>query len=206
MLMINAVPKSAAELLKAAYPERTNEPEAIPYIFYDTQTILAANTATVFSFFTTVQSDDTLGNIEQANTLPDPQFFEIVGFHFDVLTLPSANAAAAGTIDDIAEMLNTRRGTFVFTMNQKGYTKIPLAALHSLGGISALASGTQAAGTSLSYAQNYAPDGGFYVGKRIVIPPKQTFSAQIKFGTAPTPSVDTQVRLSISGVLHRRVL
>lgn len=206
MLMINAVPKSKQELLNTAYPERADQPEAIPYVFFDTITIAAANTLTAFSFFTTVQSDETLGNIEQANTLADPQFFEIVGFHFDILTLPTVNAAAAGTIDDVAEMLNSRRGLFKFSMNSKSYTKIPLRALHSLGGVSALASGTQAAGSSLSYAQNYAPDGGFYVGKRIVIPPKQNFKAEILFGTAPTPSVDTQVVLSMSGVWHRRVL
>lgn len=205
MLKINAAPKSAARLYAQTNPVNANQPEAIPWVYFDTQSVATGSTGPI-SFFQTVSSDKTISNLEQAGTIPDPYYFEIVAFNFDFLSLPTI--AIPGAANDLVNLLATSRATFVFSLAGKEYLRIPLTYLHCSGGANSQLSSNITAGAAVGsqYALNAWPDGGFLVDKAITLPPKQSFSAQIQLGAAVTLSATTNFRLSMAGVLHRRVL
>lgn len=205
MLRINATPKTRAELEAITNPQSARQPESIPWVYFDTQTI-ANGGAGPIAFFSNVQADKTLSNLEQAGTIPDPFYFEIEAFNLDYLAEPTTGVAPAGAFDDLASLLYTSRATFVFTFADKQYLRIPATYLHSSGGPVGLFAGSTTADTLTSYAQNGIPDGGFYVGKKIVLPPKQSFQMSIQLGAAAVLAATRTLRLSMAGVLHRRVL
>jgi hypothetical protein len=206
MLRIQAVGKSRADLDRQANPQNANQPEAIPWVYYDTQNIATAIAGPI-AFFAQTQADKTLSNLEQAGTIPDPFYFEVEAFNCDFLVDPSLTATAVGgIIGDITELLYTQRAVFVFTFAGKEYLRIPLTYLHCSGGPNGVMSGTFAAPLIAEFAVNSYPDGGFYVGKRMTIPPKQSFSAQIQLAGATTLATTVPVRIGMAGVLHRRVL
>lgn len=208
MLRIQAVAKSAEELRKITNPNDASQPESIPWVYYDTQDFATASTNSV-SFFAVTSADRTISNLEQAGTIPDPFYFEIEAFNLDFFNKPVANAAntAVGALDDLAEFLYTARATLEFSIAGKIYLRLPATYLHASGGPQAVMTGTMTAPNLVSFALNGIVDGGFYVGKKIVLPPKQSFSVQIVLGAAPTFNVTPRrFRLNMAGVLHRRVL
>jgi hypothetical protein len=206
MLRIQAVGKSRADLDRQANPQNAGQPEAIPWVYYDTQNIATA-TAGPYAFFAQTQADKTLSNLEQAGTIPDPFYFELEAVNCDFLVDPTLTATVpGGVLGDITEILNIQRAVFVFTFAGKEYLRIPLTYLHASGGPNAVLSGTFAAPLIAEFAVNSYPDGGFYIGKRITIPPKQSFSAQIQVAGATTLAATVPTRISLAGVLHRRIL
>ena len=208
MLRIQAVAKSAEELRKITNPNDASQPESIPWVYYDTQTLATATTGPM-SFFSNPNADRTLSNLEQGGTIPDPYYFEIEAWNLDFMAKPVANAlnTAVGALDDLCEFLYTARATFVLIIAGKEYARIPCTFLHASGGPQGIVTGTMTAPNLVSFALNGIVDGGFYVGKKVVLPPKQSFQTQIVLGAAPTFNVTPrQFRLSMAGVLHRRVL
>lgn len=205
MLRIQAVPRTYQQLQRRANAVAAGEPEAIPYIFYDTQTYVD-NSSTSLTFFQTVQTDKTLGNLDQAGTLPSPNFFEIEGIHLDFLNVNAAGANPVGPLNDILLLQNTNRGMFVFNIAGKEYLRCPITALHPIGGAVAMIAGTTTADSPVTYALGGPIDGGFYVGKSLILQPTQSFSAQIQWSAASNTTGNVNLRVSLSGVLHRRVL
>lgn len=206
MLRIQAVAKSKEELLKITNPNDASQPESIPWVYYDTQSVATATQAPM-SYFAQTQSDRTLSNLEQAGTIPDPFFFEIEAFNCDFFTHPSNAAPVGGAIDDLCSILFDGRATFVFSIAGKEYLRVPLTYLHASGGPQAVISATLTAPSAMQFALNGIVDGGFYVGKKIVLPPKQSFQAQIVYGANVTLATSPrQLRVCMAGVLHRRVL
>jgi hypothetical protein len=206
VLRIQAVGKSRQELDRQANPQNANQPESIPWIYYDTQNIANAAAGPI-AYFANPNADKTVSNLEQAGTIPDPFYFEIEAFNCDFLVDPSLTATAVGgVIGDLTEILAVQRAVFLFTFAGKEYLRIPLTYLHASGGLNAVMSGVFAAPLIAEYAVNSYPDGGFYVGKRITIPPKQSFAVSILLGGAVTLAATVSTRISMAGVLHRRVL
>jgi hypothetical protein len=208
MLRIQAIAKSAEELRKITNPNDASQPESIPWVYYDTQNFLTASTAAI-SFFAVTNADRTISNLEQAGTIPDPYYFEIEAINLDYMVRPSAGGnTAVGTLDDLAQFLYTSRSTLEFSIAGKLYLRIPCSYLHASGGPNGTAlAATLTAPNLISFAVNGIVDGGFYVGKKIVLPPKQSFQAQIIVGAASTlVTSPAPLRLSMAGVLHRRVL
>lgn len=205
MLRIQAVPRTWDALARRANAVNAGQPEAVPYILFDTQTYVD-NTSTTLSFFQTLQSDKTLGNLDQAGTLPSPNFFEIEGIHCDFLNVNAAGATPVGPLNDILLLQNTNRGTFILTISGKEYLRIPLTALHPLGGAIGTVAGTTTANTMEYYALGGPIDGGFYVGKSLILQPSQSFGARIDWSAASNTTGNVNIRVSLSGVMHRRVL
>ncbi len=207
MLRIQAVAKSAEELRKITNPNDASQPEAIPWVYFDTQSIATGGSGPM-SFFAVTAADRTISNLEQAGTIPDPFYFEIEAFNLDFFCHPSANAlnTAVGALDDLCSILYDGRATLVFSIAGKEYLRLPATYLHASGGPMATLAGTMTAPNLVSFATNGVQDGGFYVGKKIVLPPKQSYQVQLVFGAAVTLSATRQLRLSMAGVLHRRVL
>jgi hypothetical protein len=109
-------------------------------------------------------------------------------------------------MEDLAEILYAQRAVFVLTFAGKEYLRIPLTYLHSSGGPLGVVSANLTAPLIYEFANNSFPDGGFYIGKKITIPPKQSFQSQIQLAGAPTMVATRKFRVSMAGVLHRRVL
>jgi hypothetical protein len=203
-------PKTRLQLAALANPESANQPEALPWVLYDTQAWTTAVTATA-TYFGTVQGDKTLGNMEGPGQLPDPQYFEIAYWGVDFM-LASINAAAPGaTVShwaDLIQFLWTQRGTFEFNISNKRIGPFPLTFFHSSGGPTGYGYGNSATTARFEYGNNGIFDGGFCVENAIIIPPKLGFDVTLRTFAAPTLVAGSplNVRVWQAGVLHRRVL
>jgi hypothetical protein len=187
-------------------PADASLPEALPYVLYDTQTYPLAGQVADLQFFTTVNADKTLSNIETPNSLPAPQFFDIHRIFLDFLSAaPVSNAAApAGVANDIELILKTARMTFTFTLASKVLGPIPATFLGYSGGASAQLGTTSAANTAQQ--ANGSDNGGFPVNGAITLPPTQTFRLTASFQSTLVPvSQNTLLRVSFLGVLYRKV-
>lgn len=203
---------TSAQLLQAANPQSASQPEAIPWILYDSQTYTSAATTTL-SLFAAVNADKTLSNMESSGQLPDPQFHVVHYVTCDMLIVPAAVAghtgAAAGVLSDIDLLLKgTGRGTFTFVMSNKNYGPFPLMACHSLGGATGVMAGTLTAEAMISQGNNGIPGGGgFPFLGSLVIPPKVGFGVTLNWATAQTMGGGNPIiRIGLPGILYRRVV
>ena len=205
------VAKTTEELRRMSQPGGAKS-EAIPYVLFDTQSYPAAGSAAPINFFLTQQTDPTLGNLQTAGTLPNPQWFEIWGIFLDFLNTPvlatagAAASVAAGQLQDIDIVLKTARATGELIVAQKSYGQQPCTFYHASGGAVGFSAGAYAAATQVNFGNNglqgqtWAPNGS------IIIPPTQGFSFSMRFQPTLAPiSVATNLRIVLAGVLHRAV-
>lgn len=212
--------RTVAQLNRLTTPA-AGQLEAVNWKYFDTQPVTTAVTTTL-NFFATVQTDKTLGNIEQPGQIQAPNWFELYAIKCDFLEAVTTGAApgTAGAITDIAQILYTQRAIYELTVNSKGYGKTPLTFAHSSGGPVGLAQGTPAAGAVIQFANNSIPDEGDWLGGwvlnpetmqqeqvgSIILMPTQAFSLQVTMAAAPTlTTTPLNVRMSLCGVLHRQV-
>lgn len=204
---VQAVPR--AVLASRANPETANQPEALPWVLYDSQSLATAGTGPL-SYFGTVQTDKTLGNMEGPGQLPDPQYFENAYWGIDFLFPAVAAAAPAATLSpiaDIANLLMVNRMTWLFAISNKNIGPFPATFFHASGGPTGFGWGNSATTQRGEYGNNGIFDGGWCVDKAIVIPPKIGFTATLAVAAAVTlTNTPVQVRAWLAGVLHRRVL
>lgn len=198
--------KTYQQLIALANPASANQPEAVAWWLYDTQTY-TDNVTTELTFFAAPQADRSLSNLETAGALPDPQFFEVHYVALDIVPVTgfvtSAAGGPTGMIDDIGRLL--ARARWQLTISDKRYGPFPAHALHALGGPTGFGWGTLTAPQSLQYALNSVPDGGACFDGAVVIPPKVGFTAVMSWPAAVDLTGDYRLRLTLVGVLHRRV-
>ena len=199
------------ELDDLANPQSANQPEVVPWSLYDTQTIASA-AAGPFTFFTALNTDKTLCNMEGPGQLPDPQYFIVQYVAADLLQVPTATALANEpneALANVEKLLKTARATFTFNMSNKRYGPFPLTMCHATGGatFSGYGYGTAANGTSSGVVNNGVPgSGGFPFSGALVIPPKIGFDVTVNLAAAQTLSASVLLRMSLVGALYRRVL
>lgn len=211
---INTVAKPRAVLEAQANPESASQPSAEPWVLFDTQLFTTAST-TQLTYFQTVQSNKSLGNIDGPGQLPEPQFFEIVRMGLDIITPPSVASAATandGALLNVFSLLfgdatttGAEQGLFTFKMSGKESGPFPLSFLHCSGGPTGYGWGT--ATNSFNFANNGQMDGGWCVNKALTIPPKINFSVILNWGgVIAVTGGPIPLRVWMAGVLHRRVL
>lgn len=208
-IQVNAL--SAQQLAATSTPASGSDLEALPWAFHDTDSADFANAATNLNvgFFQVVKNDKTQGNIEQAGTLPSPNWFELYGFCCDILAVPSTAVTVAGALSDIANILKTALAAFQFTLSNKNYGIFPLTLAHATGGETGFLASAIATPGTVQYGNNNMPDGGWWYDAAIVIPTQQNFVMSIltKNGQALTlTQTPLPVRAVMWGVYHRRVL
>lgn len=193
-------------------PASIGQNEATPWFLYDTQDIVTAVT-TQLTFFSTVQTDKSLGNMQSAGQLTDPQYLILHYVTCDLLQTPTLGTAAdkTGALNNIEEILKTARATFTLNISDKLYGPFPLTLCHATGGATGGFTGVNntAAPTinTFQFGNNGMPgSGGFPFLGAIVIPPKVGFSMTMNFGAAPTLTATVKARMGLAGVLYRRVL
>lgn len=197
--------KTRAELVRQSNPGVGDQPEALSWVFYDTQPYVSGATVRLPFFQQTGQSQ-AITNMEAGGQLPDPQFFEIAYFGCDILTdVFDGATAAAGGLNDVQRLVLTSQAYWSFNISNKSIGPFPLSFCHASGGVTGFVAGATA--TLGGYANNGIFDGGFCVDQAITIPPKVGFFVDVNWPTAVTLGQDpTQVRFWMAGTLHRRVL
>lgn len=199
--------KPNAVVAAAATPPSGNSPEAIWHCAYDTQTY-TDNATVSLNFFSAVQADKTLSNMESAGQFPAPQYFQIHQICCDLLPAAGVSTAAGGAVgnlDDFALLLFNGRPTWTLTISNKNYGPYPLTTLHGTGGPTGFGYGTFTAEESLQYAKNDGSPGWNYNGS-LIIPMQTSFSFAVNFAAAQQLTADVRIRISMFGVLNRRVL
>lgn len=210
----NALPASigtyAYEQLKERLkPKSLEAPEALPYVLYDTQTVLAAGTTAHLDFFRNVNNDPTLSNLEIAGSLPEGLFFDIHRIFVTPLRTVTNDAVAngvTGVIRDVQTILNVMRGTFTFTQNQKPVGPIPLRFFGDGGQASGLVSAATTVAASQIQLQvgAFPQNGGYPVNGSIRLGPAAKFGCSMDF--VPTAiAVDTPLQVALLGILYRKI-
>ncbi len=181
--------------------------EAIPWVFYDTQTYVD-NTTVSLDFFANVNADKTLCNMEAAAAIPAPNYFEVVAFTIDFLSRPTdANAGVTGALDDIAALQNTGRGQFIFTMNQKPYVSAPIRSIGSSGGAVGAIQGVTAANHVEEWATSSVPGANpYHIQKAVTIAPNNGFGGRINWAAAVDLTANLNICVGMWGVYHRKVV
>lgn len=199
------VPKSYAQLAAAASPASATQPEAIPFTFFDSQDF--ASLWTNVSFFQTIQTDPTLGNIQTAGTLSADQYFKLEAVTLDwlIAATTQASSGAPTIVDDLLQIMNGARAIVNMSMAMKSYIQAPIHGFHSSGGINVQYQLGTPTGSQLgNYAQNWYPDGGYNVGGAQVLPPRQTFQFNV-IGVAAALVATRKGRFTMWGTLYRKV-
>lgn len=176
------------------------------YSLYDTQAITTAQQA-VPTFFATIQSDVTLGNLPSQSQLPDGWYFDVDTVYATLLVLPSLGVGTiAGAINDIANIYQTCRAVFGFTYNDKSYGTRPLASIPPDGTPQGFYAGTLTAPQTKEVGWA-GPVGGFCGYLRgLRIAPKTKFQGNVSLAVAPTLAASPlNLRLNMVGTLWRKV-
>lgn len=192
------------DLFKNANVTNASLPEAIPWIMYDSQDF--ATLWTDVNFFGSVQTDVTLGNFDQPNTIAGEKYFMLYAITFDFLMGASTqgSSAAATQLDDARIIMETARAVLSLTLADKLVFRIPLAACHAIGGYQAWVAGTPPNSAVLNSVQNYGSDGGWWCDGAIILPPRQSFQFNVH-GSSTALTATRKCRLSLHGVLYRPV-
>lgn len=196
-------PDSYSELFKESAPASAFMPEAVPYVWYDTQD-LASNWVAA-QFFSGPNGDKTLSNIEQTNSLSSEQYFVLYTVTADFLMgAAQIDNAAPQQYNDMRIIQDTARATLTMTMQQKKMFQIPLRHCHAAGGFQAIISGAPAANALANTVQNAPPDGSFWCDGAIIIPPKATFEITLN-GVAAALTATRKLQIGLVGALYRPV-
>lgn len=208
---VKFVPKSNALVTAQATPPSGNSAEAIWHQLYDTQLFTSATTVAQ-TFFITASADPTISNMTQAGQLPAPQTLQIFDITLDVLSIiplsVAATATVVGVLNDLALLIfgSNQRPTWTLNISQKAYGPYSLTVLHGTGGPTGWgwAYGTAAA-INYQYARNEPSNGWTYYGQ-VSILQQMNFSLQLNWAASPTLTENKNIRVSMFGVLNRRVL
>lgn len=213
MIRIPIKAYTRAALDAIANPLMANQPEALVWTFWDYQNL--ATGVTSQTYFTTVQANPQDGNIQTAGQLPDPQYFQCWGTGFDTLgdlTDIASTDQSTGQLRDYQRLAagnsasGSARGLLVLTISQKPYFQVPPSFCHQSGGVVGFGYGNAVTTHGTQWGTNGVPDGGYFLGGAIVIPPKQAFNVQLTYSGAVTLNISTGTKSWLYGVLFRRVL
>lgn len=157
--------------------------EIIQWTWYDTVTYVSG-TSTSLNLFNAIRATTDLSNMEVAGQLAAPKAFFLRAIRFFVkqrvrATSPvnaspstsAGNAAQAGALDNIQQLINT--GVYTMTVGSKNYGTFPLWLLTAGGG----ACGGAAVWISPSGSQQTSPQGAFVDwGQNGIADPRAVFT------------------------------
>lgn len=209
-------PQSNAAVTAGATPPSGNSAEAIWHQLYDTQLYTSAATLTQ-QFFLSPGVDPTLSNMTQAGTLPSPQTMQIYDITCDILPVTPVSLTTAvgpmtavGQLNDFGLLIfgDGQRPTWTLSISQKAYGPYSLTVLHGTGGPTGWFAGSSISTSSgiLQFAKNDPGPGWNYYG-RISILQQMQFSVTLNWAAVATlAGGNPHIRISMFGVLNRRVL
>jgi len=201
--------KSRAAVQAAATPPSGHAQEAIWHQVYDSQTFTSGTTVTQ-TFFQVTNADKTISNLPQGGVFPSPQSLQIHNICLDILSIIPVTTAAGGldgVLNDLALLMfgSGQRPVWTLEISDKKYGPYSLTTLHGTGGPVGFGWGTFTAEESIQYARN-DPAGGWNYFGRVIIPEQNNFKLVIDWAATATMSANKINRVSMFGVLGRRVL
>ena len=210
LLLLKYAPKAYQTLVSLSRPQRADQPEALPWVFFDTTTYLAAGSTrlTLYSGTAASLTDTTLSNLPNG-TLETYQFFEL---HREFLSFLAAlsittTAAVTGAANDIDILHKAARGVRTVQIAQKLYGPFPVDFFGRPGGVqfAGTSEGTETApARNIVQSGETVMNGGFpHVGS-IVLGPQTKMTVLLDFNSTAI-SGDMKIRHSILGIFHRRV-
>lgn len=210
ILTLRYAPKAYATLVGLSRPQRADQPEALPWVMYDTAAYPNTGVAslTLYSSTAASLSDPTLSNFP-TGTLETFQFFE---FHREFLSILAAlslttTAAVTGAANDVDILHKAARGIRTITIGQKSYGPFPIDYFGRPGGASfaGTSEGTETApARNIIQAGETVMNGGFPHGGSYVLAPQTKMTVTLSFNSTAI-STTTNLRHSIMGIFHRRV-
>jgi hypothetical protein len=199
--------RSRAAVQAAATPPSGHAQEAIWHQVYDSQTYTSGATVTQ-TFFAVTNADKTLSNLPQGGVFPSPQSLQIHNVCCDVLSaIPvTTSATLDGVLNDLALLLmgSAQRPVWTLEISDKKYGPYSLTTLHGTGGPSGFGFSSDGA-EIIQFAKN-DPAGGWNYFGRVIIPEQNNFRIVLDWAAFATLSANKIIRVSMFGVLGRRVL
>jgi nitroreductase len=177
-------------------------------VYFCTKTFVDNQTLSL-SFFDTVHSDKSLGNMEQPGRIGPPNWFRLFYICVDYLREVTTTGATgiAGAIDDVHKLMLTARGRFDFSVNQKTYCDgFPLSLLRGTGALVAALAGTWTAVENIQYAANPVGDGGFWTGGAVTLAPNEGFSFKLTWPAVIDFTADCPIRVSFVGMKYGKIV
>lgn len=186
--------------------------QTVPYVLWDTQTYTSAADI-ILNYFSAVQADPSLGNIDGGGVLPIDTWLTIQWMMIDVLIAPSDSLVlASGAWDDLSDLMWTGRPFHKLVIQNKDYAVAPASFFHASGGIQGFgfsdAVTTVAGAVGIKeYANWGVQDGGFFVGGAIQINPLAGFRTTLNWPAAVTLALGNPlVRVCYLGAVSRPIL
>lgn len=208
ILTLKYLPKTYAALMAQARPTRGDQPESLPWVFFDTQAYAAAGSARLTYFSNAGQTDPTMSNLGNGQLETD-QYFELQRAFVSFLAALSltTTAAVTGSANDVDILHKAARGVVTFSMLNKAVGPFPIDFFGRPGGstFQGTSEGTETApGRNIIQSAETVMNGGFpYLGS-ITVPPVTNFKVFLDFN-ATAISAQMNVRKALLGVFHRRV-
>lgn len=209
-LKLRYSPKAYQTLVNLSRPARADQPEALPWVMFDTQQYAAAGSSRLTYYNSTAASlnDGTMSNLANG-TLETYQFFE---FHREFLSFLAAlsvttTAAVTGAANDVDLLHKSARGTRTLTIGQKTQGPFPIDYFGRPGGVvfAGIAEGTETApARNIIQSGETVMNGGFPHEGAFVLGPQQKITVLLDFNSTAI-SAAMNIRHSILGVFHRRV-
>lgn len=210
ILTLRYAPKAYETLVQLSRPQRADQPEALPWVMYDTQQYAAAGSATLTYYSSTAASltDPTLSNFANG-TLETFQFFE---FHREFLSFLAAlsvttTAAVTGAANDVDLLHKAARGTRTLSIGQKSQGPFPIDYFGRPGGaeFAVAMEGTETApARNILQGGTTVMNGGFPHGGAYVLPPQSKMTITLGFNSTAINAA-MNIRHSVLGIFHRRV-
>ena len=199
--------KSRAAVQAAATPPSGHAQEAIWHQVYDSQTY-TDNVTVTMTFFQVTNADKTLSNLPQGGVFPSPQSLQIHNICCDILSpVPvSTSATLTGVLNDLALLLfgSAQRPVWTLEISDKKYGPYSLTTLGGTGGPTGFGFSGDGA-EIIEFAKN-DPSGGWNYFGRVIIPEQNNFKLIIDYAAAADVTENKIFRVSMFGVLGRRVL
>lgn len=181
--------------------------ENIFHQLYDTQTF-TDNATVLLSFFQAANADKTLSNMDQGGALPRFQSLRIHDVTLDILSIipVTTSATLTGVLNDLALLIfgSAQRPTWTLTISAKAYGPYSLTCLHGTGGPTGFGFSGDGA-EIIEFAKNDPASGWNYLGQ-VTIPEQVNFQLDIRWAATADISENKLFRVSLFGILTRRVL
>lgn len=207
-MKVPVVGRTLAQLQDLTTPKAVDggNMEVFRHHLYDTQTYPAAGTAAPLTFFQNTNADQSLCNLQQAATLPDPDYMQVFYIQCDIL-LGTSDLTIPLAWRDMDRIIRLGRPVLSLRVQGKDYGPWKLTAVHGSGApvLDGFSDGAGAGVVSHEYASNGPIDGGWCQDGSMWLTPKTAFTARILWGNPLAVAADTLVCILLDGAYYRAI-
>ena len=194
---------NAWDTLRQKYGTLLQQSQTISWIWYDKQ-LYTSTTTTLLTFFNAVRATQDLGNMELAGQLSGGKAFVVKAIRVFFNTIVSTGATFVGSVNDVAQLINT--GILTLTVGMKNYGVWPLHCLPAGGGAAGFL--TNAVATQqiqLGQNGNADPRSVYALEHPLLIEPQINFQCQVQWPAALTLVANLNITIMLDGSLIRPV-